>query len=82
MNGVLQPLTGVFAKIKLPTSQPAGLRPIPGKDPNYQYVRPSGKDVRGACPPLNTLANHGYISRSGITTFAEAANAVQIGYGF
>ena len=30
----------------------------------------------------NTLANHGYIDRSGITTFAEAANACQIAYGF
>ena len=31
---------------------------------------------------MNALANHGYISRNGITSFAEAANAVQIGYGF
>lgn len=31
---------------------------------------------------MNALANHGYISRDGITSFAEAANAVQIGYGF
>ncbi|EOD50673.1 putative heme-thiolate peroxidase aromatic peroxygenase protein [Neofusicoccum parvum UCRNP2] len=34
------------------------------------------------CPTLNTLANHDYISRDGITTFAEAANAVQTGFGF
>ena len=38
--------------------------------------------MRGICPTLNTLANHGYISRDGITTFAQAANAVQTGYGF
>ena len=31
---------------------------------------------------MNALANHGYISRDGITSFAEAANAVSIGYGF
>lgn len=34
------------------------------------------------CPTLNTMANHGYISRDGITTFAEAANACQITLGF
>jgi hypothetical protein len=34
------------------------------------------------CPTLNALANHGYISPDGITSFAEAANAVQTGYGF
>ena len=66
----------------LPTPQPAGLRVIPGSDANHQYIKPGGTDVRGVCPPLNTLANHGYVSRSGITTLAEAANAVQIGYGF
>lgn len=30
----------------------------------------------------NTLANHGYLSRNGITTWAEAANAIQTGFGF
>lgn len=39
-------------------------------------------DVRGMCPTLNTMANHGFISRNGITTFAEAANACQITLGF
>ncbi|KAJ7303416.1 Chloroperoxidase [Mycena albidolilacea] len=29
-----------------------------------------------ACPGMNTLANHGYISRNGITTFEEIINAV------
>ena len=38
--------------------------------------------MRGICPTLNTLANHGYISRDGITTFAQAVNAVQSRYGF
>lgn len=28
------------------------------------------------------MANHGYISRNGITTFAEAANGCQVSYGF
>jgi hypothetical protein len=36
--------------------------------------------VRGDCPTLNTLANHGYLSRDGITSFAEAANGIQTAY--
>ena len=58
------------------------LEQIPGDDPDHQFVAPGPTDVRGICPTLNALANHGYISRDGITSFAEAANAVQIGYGF
>ena len=38
--------------------------------------------MRGVCPTLNALANHGYIFHNGITSFTEAANAVQIGFGF
>jgi hypothetical protein len=34
------------------------------------------------CPTLNTMANHGFIARNGITTFAEAADACQITLGF
>ncbi|KAK6216308.1 hypothetical protein LQW54_003699 [Pestalotiopsis sp. IQ-011] len=33
-------------------------------------------DQRGPCPGLNALANHGYIDRTGITTFTEALAAV------
>ena len=55
---------------------------IPGNNQDYQFQAPGPTDVRGICPTLNTLANHGYISRDGITTFAQAANAVQTGYGF
>ena len=66
----------------LPTHQPQGLEVIPGDDPDHQFQAPGPTDVRGICPTLNTLANHGYLSRNGITTFAQAANAVQTGYGF
>ncbi|KIK65092.1 hypothetical protein GYMLUDRAFT_117100, partial [Collybiopsis luxurians FD-317 M1] len=32
----------------------------------HSYVRPNrAKDARAPCPGLNTLANHGYIPRSG-----------------
>ncbi|KAG8525340.1 uncharacterized protein KY384_008984 [Bacidia gigantensis] len=82
VNGVLQPLTGALAAIDLPTPQPQGLQEIPGDDPDHQFQAPGPTDIRGVCPTLNALANHGYISRDGITSFAQAANAVQTGYGF
>jgi hypothetical protein len=31
-----------------------------------RYVAPKPTDVRGPCPGLNTLANHGYINRNGV----------------
>ncbi|KAF2239705.1 Cloroperoxidase [Viridothelium virens] len=82
VGGVLQPLTGVLAGLDVPTPQPQGHIIIPGDDPDHQFQAPGATDVRGICPTLNALANHGYISRDGITSFAEAANAVQTGYGF
>ncbi|KAL9084904.1 MAG: hypothetical protein Q9165_007857 [Trypethelium subeluteriae] len=82
LDGVLQPLTGVLAGLDIPTPQPQGFVVIPGDDPDHQFQAPGATDVRGICPTLNALANHGYISRDGITSFAEAANAVQTGYGF
>ena len=82
VNGVLQPLTGALAGLDIPTPQPQGLVAIPGDDPDHQFQAPGPTDVRGVCPTLNALANHGYISRDGITSFAEAANAVQTGYGY
>ena len=82
VNGILQPLTGQLQAIDLPTPQVITLEQIPGDDPDHQFIAPGPTDVRGICPTLNALANHGYLSRSGVTSFAEAANAVQIGYGF
>jgi len=82
LNGVLQPFTGKLSLLAVPTPQPFGLKEIPGDDAAHQYQAPGKTDVRGMCPTLNTMANHGYISRSGITTFAEAANACQTTLGF
>ncbi|CAF9916746.1 hypothetical protein IMSHALPRED_003283 [Imshaugia aleurites] len=82
LNGVLQELTGELQAVDVPTPQIITLEQIPGDDPAHQFQAPGPTDVRGICPTLNALANHGYISRDGITSFAEAANAVQIGYGF
>lgn len=38
----------------------------------YPYQDPQPSDQRGPCPGLNTLANHGYINRNGITTIAQS----------
>lgn len=80
VGGILGPLTGVLSALDIPTPQESGLKAIPGDDPDHQYQPPGPTDIRGDCPTLNTLANHGYLSRDGITSFAEAANAIQIAY--
>ncbi|EME39721.1 hypothetical protein DOTSEDRAFT_75386 [Dothistroma septosporum NZE10] len=80
VGGLLSPLTGVLSALDIPTPQESGLKAIPGNDPDHQYIAPGPTDVRGLCPTLNTLANHGYLSRTGITSFAEAANAIQTAY--
>lgn len=81
VNGVLQSLTGALHYVDIPTPQPFGLKKIPGDDSAHQFCKPGNTDVRGMCPTLNTLANHGYISRDGITTFAEVANACWTAFG-
>ncbi|KAJ6492201.1 Cloroperoxidase, partial [Mycena sanguinolenta] len=35
-------------------------------DSNHQWIAPTATDVRSPCPGLNTLANHGYLPRSGM----------------
>ena len=86
MNGVLQPFTGRLSLLVPPVPQPSGLKAIPGTDISHKYIAPGPTDRRGVCPGLNTLANHGYVSRDGITTWAEAGNAIQtalgLGYDF
>lgn len=80
VGGILGELTGVLAALDLPSVQESGLEAIPGDDETHAYIAPTDTDIRGLCPTLNTLANHGYISRDGVTTFAEAANAIQTAY--
>lgn len=59
IGGLLAPLSGLLQHLDIPTPQDTGLKAIPGKDPNHQYQAPGPTDVRGNCPTLNTLANHG-----------------------
>jgi hypothetical protein len=56
----------------LPTTV-AGLKKFP--EAAYPYQDPKPSDQRGACPGLNTMANHGYIPRSGIVTVAQSIKA-------
>jgi hypothetical protein len=45
----------------------------------HTFKAPRETDHRGPCPGLNALANHAYISRNGITSFAEVVTAINQG---
>ena len=47
----------------------------------HAFAAPGASDLRGPCPALNALANHGYIARNGYTNLTEATNAVMQVYG-
>ena len=42
----------------------------------HAFITPKASDLRGPCPALNALANHGYIARNGYTTLQESASAI------
>ncbi|KAF2747959.1 hypothetical protein M011DRAFT_493875 [Sporormia fimetaria CBS 119925] len=46
-------------------------------EPEYPFRPPGSTDQRGPCPGLNTLANHGYIPRSGIATVGQIVAGCQ-----
>lgn len=48
---------------------------------DHVWVAPRPSDLRGPCPGLNVLANHGYIQRNGITNLAEVVDAAQLVFG-
>ncbi|ROW15066.1 hypothetical protein VPNG_03456 [Cytospora leucostoma] len=52
-----------------------GLKRFP--EAAYPFKEPSNTDQRGPCPGLNTLANHGYIPRTGIATIGQIVFATQ-----
>ncbi|KAL9935783.1 hypothetical protein V8E36_005360 [Tilletia maclaganii] len=49
-------------------------------DSAHPYRKPRSSDIRGPCPGLNTLANHGYLNRTGIVTPQDIVTAVMKGY--
>ncbi|KAJ7838305.1 Chloroperoxidase [Mycena leptocephala] len=60
--------TGVLMVVP-PRQTDTGTKRIP--DADHPFIAPGPNDMRGPCPGMNTLANHGYISRNGITSFEE-----------
>ncbi|TFL01755.1 Chloroperoxidase [Pterulicium gracile] len=55
-----------------------GAKRIP--DAAHPFIAPRPNDLRGPCPGLNTLANHGYLPRNGIATVAQLTQASQEGF--
>ncbi|MCJ1263364.1 hypothetical protein MMC22_003234 [Lobaria immixta] len=47
----------------------------------HSFIAPTASDLRGPCPALNALANHGYIARNGYTTLQESLDAIIKVYG-
>ncbi|KAJ7181321.1 Chloroperoxidase [Mycena crocata] len=45
-------------------------------DADHPFIAPGTNDQRGPCPAMNTRANHGYISRNGITSFEEIIRGI------
>ncbi|KAF6803852.1 oxidase [Colletotrichum musicola] len=50
---------------------------------NHKFIPPDFDrgDQRGPCPGLNALANHGYISRKGVTSLVEVTAAINQIFG-
>ncbi|KZO97178.1 Cloroperoxidase [Calocera viscosa TUFC12733] len=70
------PYTGAILN-GLPGNGTGGVQvPAPG-DTAHQYEAPLPGAQRGPCPGMNTLANHGFISRDGLTTWTELVAGMQ-----
>ncbi|KAF5327642.1 hypothetical protein D9619_004132 [Psilocybe cf. subviscida] len=74
----------------IPTLTARTLQPPPGQnkdtsvklvnDAAHPWIAPGKNDIRGPCPGLNTLANHGYLPRNGIARPSQVVEAVQEGF--
>ncbi|KAJ7141689.1 Chloroperoxidase [Mycena crocata] len=71
--------TGVLMVLP-PIPTETGLKRIP--DADHPFIAPGPNDQRGPCPAMNVLANHGYISRNGITSFEELIAGMEEGFNF
>lgn len=73
------PSTHIHTKHQTPnTNMPQTQTPTNESAPllrKGEYLPPSPTDVRGPCPIINTLANHGYIPRSGRNVLASELKA-------
>ncbi|KAL9931430.1 hypothetical protein V8E36_009716 [Tilletia maclaganii] len=48
---------------------------------NHEWRAPGPGDIRGPCPGLNVLANHGYFNRDGTVFLSQAIQVVNDVYG-
>ena len=48
---------------------------------DHAWVAPGPNDLRGPCPGLNALANHGYFPHNGVVPVAVGASATEQVYG-
>ncbi|EKM83297.1 hypothetical protein AGABI1DRAFT_111729 [Agaricus bisporus var. burnettii JB137-S8] len=72
-----------FGKYKRPPPPPGPLEYGGVKlvnDAEHPFKPPRKGDIRGPCPALNTLANHGYISRNGIESPSNIVRAAMEGF--
>ncbi|CAE6505728.1 unnamed protein product [Rhizoctonia solani] len=70
------PFAGTHSQAKRQTSAP--FDPVKQRidvSGEHAFRPPGPNDKRGPCVGLNALANHGYISRDGVTTITEAISA-------
>ncbi|KAI9755788.1 MAG: hypothetical protein M4579_004151 [Chaenotheca gracillima] len=47
----------------------------------HRWIAPGPNDIRGPCPGLNALSNHGYFPRNGVVPLLTGATATQQVYG-
>lgn len=47
----------------------------------HEWRAPQPGDIRGPCPGLNVLANHGFFPRNGVVPLAQAVEVVEQVYG-
>lgn len=48
---------------------------------SHKWVAPGPNDIRGPCPGLNALANHGYFPHNGVVPLTLGATATNQVYG-
>ncbi|KAL2046473.1 hypothetical protein ABVK25_011842 [Lepraria finkii] len=48
---------------------------------SHAWVAPGPNDIRGPCPGLNALANHGYFPHNGVVSLPVGASATEQVYG-
>jgi len=68
------------ARVIVPPPKPTdtGIKQIP--DDAHPFQAPGPNDLRGPCPGLNTLANHGYLPRNGVASFEQIIQATGEGF--